>query len=108
MDMSFFDFRPSPQTDDETEVSDIMLGGEKIGILKAYKATEEEAKTIKSKLKRKVKPGEVFSLKVILKRDLGSDGLLSLKSKVDERFPSLPGRKYFLLEKQGETTPLRI
>jgi len=106
--MSLFDLRTSPQSNEETEILDIFLRGEKVGILKAYKATEEEAKTIKSKLKKKVKTGNVYSIKVILSGVLDSDKLLGLKSLVDQKFPSLPGRKYFLLEKEGEIVPLDV
>ncbi len=100
--MPAFDLRRAAQSSEEIEVLDVFLNGDRVGILKAYKASEEEAKMIKTKLKRKVKTGDVYSLRVIFKSTPASDDLLTLDRIVDERYPSLPGKKYFLVEKDGE------
>lgn len=100
--MPVFDLKRAPESSQEVEVLDVFFDGERVGVLKAYKASEDEAKMIKTKLKRKVKAGDVYSLRVILKNAPDPDGLLALGRMVDERYPSLAGKKYFLVEKQGE------
>lgn len=106
--MQIFEFKRSPQSNDETEVMEVLLKGEKVGILKAFRATEEEAKMIKTKLKRKVEIGQVYSIKVILNKTMSTDELNDLNAAVEEKYPSLPLRKYFILQRGSEIIPLKI
>jgi len=92
----------------DVETRQLIVGGATVGVVKAYKATEEEAKTIKSKLKKKVKPGQVFSAKVFLDREIDEMTTEAVAERIRSMYADLQGKVYFVLKTHDGIVPLRI
>jgi hypothetical protein len=95
-------------SEDEVEIRNLLIGGSKVGQVKAYRATEEEAKTMRSKLKKSVKPGQVFSVKVFLDREIDEESTLAVAEKIREVYKDLPGKVYFVVKTGDGIVPLRM
>ena len=102
------DFSDPTISEDEVETRHLMMDGANVGLVKAYKATEEEAKIMKSRMKKKVKPGQTFSVKVFLDRELDDRSLEAVAEGVRSTYSDLTGRVYFVLNTRDGFVPLRM
>jgi len=92
----------------DVETRGLMIGGSNVGQVKAYRATEDEVKTIKSKLKKTIKPGQVFSVKVFLDKEVDENTTEAIAQKIRGIYKELPGKVYFVLKTNDGFAPLRL
>jgi len=95
-------------SDDNAETRQLTVAGDAIGVVKAYKATDEEAKTIKGKLKKKIKPGQVFSAKVFLNKEIDETTTQAVATEVRNMYADLQGKIYFVVKAHDGIIPLRV
>jgi hypothetical protein len=101
-------FSDPTTSEDDVETRQLIVGGATAGVVKAYKATEEEAKTIKGKLKKKIKPGQVFSAKVFLEKEIDETTTEAVAAGVRGVYADLEGKVYFVVKTHDGIVPLRV
>jgi len=101
-------FSEPAASEDDVETRQLIVAGDTIGIVKAYKATDEEAKTIKGKLKKKIKPGQVFSAKVFLEKEIDEKTTEAVATGVRGMYADLQGKVYFVVKTHDGIIPLRV
>lgn len=84
------------KTDDE-DVYDLYIDKKELGKVKVYKVTEVEKQIMKSKLKKNVRVGDVFSVKVFLKDKINEEEINKIKSIIKDNYKRGLGRFYFLI-----------
>lgn len=102
------EFSDPMSSQDEVETRRLMMDGVNIGLVKAYKATEEEAKTMTSKLKKKIKPGQIFSVKVFLDKELDEGATEVIAEKARGMYGNSIGKVYFVIKTHDSIIPLRM
>lgn len=93
---------------DDVETRGLTMSGSSVGQVRAYRATEDEVKTIKSKLKKAIKPGQVFSVKVVLDKEVDENTTEAIAEKIRGVYKELPGKVYFVLKTNDGLVPLRL
>jgi hypothetical protein len=101
-------FSDPTTSEDDVETRQLIVGGAAVGVVKAYKATEEEAKTIKGKLKKKIKAGQVFSAKVFLEKEIDETTTEAVATGVRGMYADLQGKVYFVVRTHDGIIPLRV
>lgn len=84
------------KADDEDDYN-LYIDKKELGKVKVYKVTEDEKQIMKSKLKKSVKVGDVFSVKVFLKNEINEEEINEIKNIVKSNYKRGLGRFYFLL-----------
>lgn len=81
---------------DDEDIYDLYIDKKELGKVKVYKVTEEEKQIMKSKLKKSVRVGDVFSVKVFLKNEIDEEEANEVKNIVKSNYKRGTGRIYFL------------
>lgn len=91
------------QPDKYTKVVSIIYGDGEIASGRVYLADEQEAKIFRQKLKKKVKEGDPYSVKIIFKsREYARRHMEETKRIVLEKYSQVEGKHMFLLvERNG-------
>jgi len=91
------------QPDKYTKAISIIYGNEEIASGKVYLADEQEAKIFRQKLKKKVKEGDPYSVKIIFKsEDHARRHMEEIRRVVSEKYSQVDGKHIFLLvERSG-------
>lgn len=91
------------QPDKYTKAISIIYGNEEIASGKVYLADEQEAKIFRQKLKKKVKEGDPYSVKIIFKNEEHARRHMEeIRRVVSEKYSQVDGKHVFLLvERSG-------
>lgn len=91
------------QPDKYTKVISIIYDNEEIASGKVYLADEQEAKIFRQKLKKKVKEGDPYSVKIIFKsEECARRHMEETKRVISEKYSQVDGKHVFLLvERNG-------
>ncbi|MCX8184029.1 MAG: hypothetical protein N3F08_06400 [Crenarchaeota archaeon] len=91
------------QPDKYTMVISIIYGDEEIASGKVYLADEQEAKIFRQKLKKKVKEGDPYSVKITFKsEELARKHMEETRRIVSEKYSQVDAKHIFLLvERNG-------
>ncbi|MBO3767980.1 MAG: hypothetical protein QXS21_02690 [Thermoproteota archaeon] len=83
---------------EDEDVYDLYIDKKEFGKIKVYKVTEDEKQIMKSKLKKSVRVGDVFSVKVFLKDEVTNEEKFfdEIKNVVKSNYKRGLGRFYFL------------
>ncbi|MGB9759135.1 MAG: hypothetical protein ACP5KW_03775 [Thermoproteota archaeon] len=96
MGNSTVEIRLTNKADDE-DVYDLYIDKKELGKVKVYKVTEDERQIMRSKLKKNVKVGDVFSVKVFLKNEIKEEEINEIKNVVKSNYKRGLGKLYFLI-----------
>lgn len=91
------------QPDKYTKVISIVYNDEEIASGKVYLVDEQEAKIFRQKLKKKVKEGDPYSVKIIFKsEECARSRMEETKRIISEKYSQVDGKNIFLLvERNG-------
>lgn len=95
------------ESNEEIDIYNLYIDKKESGKVKVYKVTEEERQVMKSKLKKNIKVGDVFSVKVFLKENVSEDLFENIKSAIKERYKRGTGRIYFLRGEESRPSLIR-
>ncbi|MEM2262427.1 MAG: hypothetical protein QXK24_08245 [Ignisphaera sp.] len=93
----------SGQPDKYTKVIKILYNGEEVAEGKVYLADEQEAKIFRQKLKKKIKEGMPYSIKVIFKNEEYAKRLMQeVEKAISSKYSEVDSKHIFLLiERNG-------
>lgn len=90
------------QPDKYTKAISIIYGNEEIAGGRVYLADEQEAKIFRQKLKKKVKEGDPYSVKIIFKsEEHARKHMEEIRRVVSEKYSQVDGKHIFLLVERG-------
>lgn len=91
------------QPDKYTKVIKVLYNGEEVAEGKVYLADEQEAKMFRQKLKKKIKEGTPYSIKVIFKNEEYAKRLMQeVEKAVSSKYSEVESKHIFLLiERNG-------
>jgi hypothetical protein len=92
---------------DDEDVYDLYIDKKELGKVKVYKVTEDERQIMKSKLKKNVKVGDVFSVKVFLKNEVKEEEINEIKNVVKSNYKRGLGKFYFLIGDEKKPSLLK-
>lgn len=92
---------------DDEDVYDLYIDKKELGKVKVYKVTEDERQIMKSKLKKSVKLGDVFSVKVFLKNEINEEEINEIKNVVKSNYKRGLGKFYFLIGDEKKPSLLK-
>jgi len=104
--MSGLELSEPVNSESDVETRHLMLDGARVGVVKAYRATGEEAKLIGSKMKKRVKPGQTFSVKVFLDKEADDKTIEEMAARVRALYSDLVGKVYFVMSTGDGIIPL--
>lgn len=99
----------SGQLDKYTRTVKILCNGKEVAEGKVYLADEQEAKMFRQKLKKKMKEGDPYSVKVIFKNEEEARRLMEqVRQAVSTKYSQVDGKQVFLLvERNGRLEQVR-
>ncbi len=86
----------------ESSSFDILVDGEKLGVGTVYYASEEEAKAFRKYLKKKVRRGDAFKIKIVLGKVPDEPVLLKIRDKFLAEFPMCDASRILFLSGEGD------
>ncbi|MEM2087498.1 MAG: hypothetical protein QXF52_02335 [Thermoproteota archaeon] len=97
------------QLDKYTKTVRIIYDNEEIAEGKVYLADEQEAKIFKQKLKKKIKEGDPYSVRIIFKKEDEARRLMEqVRQAVSAKYSQVDGKQVFLLvERNGKLEQVR-
>ncbi|MBO3803409.1 MAG: hypothetical protein JTT11_05990 [Candidatus Brockarchaeota archaeon] len=81
---------------------DVLVQGEKLGEATVYYASDEEAKAFRKYLKKKVKKGDVFKVKIVLEKVPEIPFLREIRDKLLAQFPTCDASRVLFLRREAE------
>jgi len=99
----------SDQPDKYTKVIKILYNGEEIAEGKVYLADEQEAKIFRQKLKKKIKEGMPYSIKVIFKsEEYAKRFMQEVEKAISSKYSEVDNKHIFLLiERNGRLEKIK-
>jgi len=93
----------SSAEDKESSTYDILLGDLKVGSATVYLASEEEVETFRKKLKKKIKVGEAYTVKIFLdeKYSPNKSDLLMIRRSFLAKYPNCDSSKILFAKTEG-------
>jgi hypothetical protein len=103
--MTDFTLVASSQVSEDKELShyDILIGGRKVGVATVFYATEEEMEMFRKKLKKRIKVGEAYTVKIILdeKYNFNKPDLVEIRDNLLKKYTSCDSSKILFARNEG-------
>jgi len=89
--------------DKESSIYDILIGDLKVGSATAYLASEEEVEAFRKKLKKQLKVGEAYAVKIFLdeKYSPKKSDLLMIRESFLSKYPNCDSSKILFARTEG-------
>lgn len=87
----------------ESSIFDILIGNLRVGNATVYLASEEEVETFRKKLKKKLKVGEAYTVKIFLdeKYSPNKSDLLMIRGSFLAKYPNCDSSKILFARTEG-------